>query len=152
MLALLFGALGVYCWVDPFFTSEGIGSGISSLAGWGGVGLSFVLGIVGAILTRRILPTLVLLNLEVFVAVALLRVRESYFVRESYTVVGRAVPDFVSRTRWELVFAILAVSVLISVALFVLLPKSRNGGAVLGTPPRRSFQGPAHSDREQGSS
>jgi len=44
-------------------------------------------------------------------------------VRESYIVIGQAVPDFVSRTRWEMVFAILALSLLMSELLYLLLSK-----------------------------
>jgi hypothetical protein len=127
MLALVFGGCGVYCGVkDPFFTSEGIGSGISSLAALAGVGIGFFLVIAGLIVIRQIVLSLALVNLAVFLIAA------RCLVRESYTVIGEAVPDFVSRTRWEMVFAILASSLLLSVPLYLLLSKWRSGGVSRG--------------------
>jgi hypothetical protein len=44
LLALVFGGCGAYCGVtDPFFTSEGIGSGISFWVAVAGLGVSFTL-------------------------------------------------------------------------------------------------------------
>ena len=122
MLALLFGGCGAYCGVtDPFFTSEGIGSGISFLAAWMGLGISFFLVVAGLVLIRQIVLSLALVNLAVFIIAA------SCLVRDSYTVVGKAVPDFVSRTRWEMAFATLAASLLLSIPLYLLLSNWRNG-------------------------
>jgi hypothetical protein len=128
MLALLFGGCGAYCGVtDPFFTSEGIGSGISFLAALVGLGVSFFLVIAGLILVRQIVLSLALVNLAVFSIAAMFQ------VRDSYTVVGKTVPDFVSSRRWEMVFAILAVSLLMSIPLYLLLSKWRSGGLSRGT-------------------
>ena len=127
LLALLFGGCGASCGLtDPFFTSEGIGSGISALAVVMGLGISFFLVLAGLVLIRRIVLSLALVNLAVFLIAA------RCLVRESYTVIGEAVPDFVSRTRWEMVFAILASSLLLSVPLYLLLSKWRSGGVSRG--------------------
>ena len=91
MLAVLFGGCGAYCGVaDPFFTSEGIGSGISGLAALMGIGISFFLVLAGLMLIRQIVLSLALVNLAVVIAAS------AFLVRDSYTVVGRTVPDFVS--------------------------------------------------------
>ncbi|HYT94920.1 MAG TPA: hypothetical protein VEL76_39755 [Gemmataceae bacterium] len=50
ILAILFGILGVYCVVNPPHTSDGILEGIVILVGFGGLAISFVLGVVGLIL------------------------------------------------------------------------------------------------------
>jgi hypothetical protein len=122
MLALLFGGCGAYCGIaDPFFTSEGLGSGISALAAWGGLGIGFCLVLAGLILIRQIVLSLGLVNLAVLIIAIMV------LVRDSYRVVGKTVPDFVSSRRWEMVLAILAVSLLTSVPLYLLLSKWRNG-------------------------
>jgi len=127
VLALLFGGCGVYCGVtDPFFTSEGIGTGISFLAALAGLGMCFFLVIAGLIVIRQIVLSLALINLAVFIIAAMC------LVRESYTVIGMAAPDFVYRTRWESVFAILALSLLMSVPLYQLLSKWRGGNGRRG--------------------
>jgi hypothetical protein len=127
VLALLFGGCGVYCGVkDPFFTSEGIGSGISSLAAWAGLGMGFFLVIAGFLLIGQIVLSLALVNLAVFISAAM-DVR-----RDSYTVVGKTGPDFVSSRCWEVVFAIVAVSLLMSLPLYLVLSKWRSGGVRRG--------------------
>jgi hypothetical protein len=121
ILALLFGGCGTYCGVtDPFFTSEGIGSGISALAALGGLGISFCLVLAGLIMIRQIALSLALVNLAVVI------IAITFLVRDSYTVVGKTVPDFVSSRRWEMVLAILAVSLVMSVPLYLFLSKWRN--------------------------
>jgi hypothetical protein len=86
-----------------------------------GLGICFSLVIAGLILIRQIVLSLPLLNLGVFIIAAMC------LVRASYTVVGKTVPDFVSSRRWEMVFAILALSLLLSVPLYLLLSKWRSG-------------------------
>ncbi len=128
MLAFLFGGCGAYCGAtDPFRTSGVIGSGISALAALAGLGIGFSLVIAGLILIRQIVLALALVNLAVFLIAAI------HLVRDSYTVVGKAVPDFVSSRRWEMVFALLAVSLLVSVPIYLLLSKWRSGGVGRGT-------------------
>src|SRR4051812_9024718 len=84
MLALLFGGCGAYCGVaDPFFTSEGIGSGLSALAAIVGLGMSFCLVLAGLLLIRQVVLALALVNLAVVVIAVL------FLVRDSYTVVGK---------------------------------------------------------------
>jgi hypothetical protein len=120
LLALLFGGCGAYCGLkDPFFTSEGIGSGISALTAWVGLAISFCLVIAGLMVTGRIILPLVLINLAVFGIAAM------FLVRDSYTVVGNTVPDFVSSRRWEMAVAMLAVSLVLSVPAYLLLSKWR---------------------------
>jgi hypothetical protein len=127
LLALLFGGCGAYCGVaDPFFTSEGVGSGLSALAALLGLGVGFFLVLAGLILIRQIVLSLALVNLAVVSGAALL------LVRDSYTTVGRRVPDFVSSRRWEMVFAVLAVSMLMSVPLYRVLSKWTSGGVGRG--------------------
>lgn len=122
ILALLFGGCGAYCGVtDPFFTSEGIGSGISALAALVGLGISFFLVLAGLIMIRQIFLSLALVNLAVVI------IAITFLVRDSYTVVGKTLPDFVSSRRWGMVLAILAVSLLMSVPLYLFLSKWRNG-------------------------
>jgi hypothetical protein len=121
-LALLFGGCGAYCGVaDPFFTSEGVGSGISGLAALGGLGVCFFLVLVSLLLIRQIVLPLVLVNLAV-VVIAIL-----FLPSGNYIVVGKTIPDFISRTRWGTSLAILAVSVLMSVPIYMLLSRWRDG-------------------------
>jgi hypothetical protein len=127
VLALLFGGCGAYCGVrDPFFTSEGIGSGISALAAWAGLGIGFCLVVAGLLFIRQIALSLALVNLAVFIIAAM------FLVRDSYTVVGNTVPDFISSRRWEMVFAILAVSLLMCMPIYLLFSKWRSNGVSRG--------------------
>lgn len=95
-------------------------------AGCVGVGTSFVLALVGLILIRQIFLVLVLVNLVVFIAAPMFLIRDEYIVHED------ALANFITRTHWELVFAVLAVSVLISVALYLILGKWRKTEGVHG--------------------
>jgi hypothetical protein len=107
-LALLFGGCGAYCGVtDPFFTSEGIGSGISFWAAVLGLGVGFSLVISGLILVRQIALSVALVNLVVF-AVAIMYYGEAH-------------------QRWGMVFVVVAVSLLLSVPLYLRLAKWRSG-------------------------
>ena len=112
ILALLFIMFGVYCWVqDPFYqgtaAAQGLGSIFSIFAGCGGVGMGLCIGIVGLILTRRFLLLLGLVNLAMLIAAA--------------GCAGSDIaPDVVQSSRWAIVFSLLAVSAVISVAMFAL--------------------------------
>jgi hypothetical protein len=99
---------------------------VSLLPGLAGIGLAIFLS--GRLPQLAHLLMLALVNLVIFIAAA------EHLTRDSYMLHGNAVANFISRTHWELVFSILAVSVVVSGGLYVyvLLPKSRNAGEKRG--------------------
>lgn len=138
ILAVLFSAFGVYCWVrDPFYegsmAAQGLGSLLSWLAALAGVGVGILVGMVGLLLDRRFLLALSLVNLAVFVAaVVCMGTHLDEF------------PEYIWTERWAGMFALLALSVLLSVAMVVLWrrrPRTRALGA--------DFQGPTRADGER---
>jgi len=76
---------------------------------------------------KRILLTLGLVNLTVFITAIV------YLTTDDQIVEDNVLSDLVTNTHWEWVFALLAVSALISVALYVRLPKSRIGAQEKGS-------------------
>jgi hypothetical protein len=70
---------------------------------------------------KRIVLILGLVNLVMFIAAFV------YLRTDDYTLSGNEVSDAVTNTRWDLVFAVLFTSALLSVGLYAFLLKSRNG-------------------------